>query len=313
MAETGERGHDGDALARSLGWFSIGLGAAQLAAPAAFSRAIGVANGNDHARLMRAMGLRELGAGVGILTTPKAATWFWSRLAGDALDLALLAAALRSSRRARARVAIAIAAVAGATAADAVEATRLSRTGRGTEAGPNEVKKSITVNKAPHEVYDFWRDFENFPRFMTHLESVTALGETRSHWVAKGPAGSRVEWDAEIVEEQPDELISWRSLPDATVDNEGTVRFRPAPHDRGTEIHVELRYSPPGGVAGALAAKISTENPAQQLHDDLRRFKQVIETGDVVRSEGTPEGDSLVRHLLQRAARPLDRVGGGSR
>ena len=308
----GPEGRDGDALARSLGWFSIGLGAAQLTTPRLVSRALGVADGSDHATLMRVLGVRELGAGAGILTTPKAATWFWSRLAGDALDLALLAAAARSRHRRRDRIALAMAAVTGAAVADAVEAARLTRTGRGTESGATEVKKSITVAKEPHEVYAFWRDLESLPRFMTHLDSVRAVDETRSRWAAKGPAGSTVEWEAEILDERPDELIAWRSLPGSAVDTAGTVRFRPAPGDRGTEVHVELRYSPPGGTVGALAAKISTENPAQQLHDDLRRFKQVIETGVVVRSEGTPEGDSLARHLLQRAAKPLDRVGGGS-
>jgi uncharacterized membrane protein len=294
-----------DALARGLGWFSVGLGAAQVAAPRGVSRLIGV---GDHARLMRAMGVRELPQGLGILARPGPVGWLWSRVAGDALDLALLVAALPGAER-RKRVVGAIGAVAGVTVPDVVESVRLGRA----QGGPQQVTKAITVSKPPHEVYAFWRDLENLPRFMTHLESVQTTDETRSHWKAKAPAGASVEWDAEIVEERPDELIAWRSLPGASVENSGVVRFAPAPGGRGTEVRVELDYSPPGGALGATAAKLFGEEPEVQLQDDLRRFKQVLETGEVARSEGSPRGESFAQHLLQRAAKPRDLVGGGSR
>lgn len=153
-----------------------------------------------------------------------------------------------------------------------------------------EVRRSVTVNRPPDEVYRFWRDFENLPRFMEHLQAVRTTGDRRTHWVAKGPAGATIEWDAEMLEDRPNELISWRSVGDSDIRNEGVVRFTKAPADRGTEVHVELRYDAPGGKAGAAVAKLFGEEPTQQIRDDLRRFKQVLETGEVVLSDGSPEG-----------------------
>jgi uncharacterized membrane protein len=294
-----------DAIAQGLGWFSVGLGAVQVTAPRALAKLIGIRSGGNPA-LMRAMGVREIATGVGILARPRPAAWLWARVAGDALDLSLLgASAAAGDKVGTKRLIGAMVAVAGVAVPDALEAARLS----GAAGGPIHVRKSITVNRPPDEVYSFWRDFTNLPRFMAHLESVETAGETRSHWRAKGPAGAAVEWDAEITEERPDELIAWRSLPGADVANFGTVRFATAPGDRGTEVVVELDYMPPAGKAGAVAAKLLGEEPASQLADDLRRLKQVIETGEVVRSEGSPEGHSLANHLRQRAAQPLETEG----
>jgi len=153
-----------------------------------------------------------------------------------------------------------------------------------------DVKKAITVNRSPDELYQFWRNFENLPRFMEHLKSVHVTGEKRSHWAAKGPAGATVEWDAEVVDDQPGALIAWRSLDGAAVDNAGTVRFASAPVGRGTEVRVELRYDPPGGALGATVAKLFGEDPTQQVPDDLRHFKQVMETGEITRSDATAKG-----------------------
>jgi uncharacterized membrane protein len=150
------------------------------------------------------------------------------------------------------------------------------------------VTKSITVRRPRREVYDFWRALENLPRFMQHLQDVGVNGP-RSHWVANSPTGT-VEWDAEIVDERPGELLSWRSLPGSELPNHGRVLFRDAPADRGTEVDVELSYDPPAGSAGSAIAKLLGEAPEQQIRDDLRRFKQVMEIGEVVRSEGSLEG-----------------------
>jgi uncharacterized membrane protein len=151
------------------------------------------------------------------------------------------------------------------------------------------VIKSVTINRPRQEVYEFWRDLEHLPTFMIHLEAVTSSGARRSHWVARAPAG-RVEWDAETIEDRPGEIIAWRSLEGTDVPNGGSVRFSDAPADRGTEVHVDLHYDPPAGSAGALVATLFGEEPHQQLRDDLRRLKQVMETGEVVRSDGSPEG-----------------------
>jgi uncharacterized membrane protein len=140
---------------------------------------------------------------------------------------------------------------------------------------------------------------------MAHLRSVSAAGSGRSRWEATGPAGSTICWEAEIEEDREGEVISWRSTGDGDVENAGSVRFVDATGGRGTEVLVELRYRPPGGRAGAAVAKLLGEEPNQQLRDDLRRFKQVVELGEVVRSEGSPAGPSTRQQLAQRPARPV--------
>jgi len=152
------------------------------------------------------------------------------------------------------------------------------------------VDTAVTINRPASEIYSLWRDFTNLPRFMSHLESVTVQNGNRSHWVAKAPLGQTVEWDAEIINEEPDRLIAWRSVGDAAVESAGSVRFEPAPGDRGTEVRVKIEYMPPGGVAGALVARISNEEPNQQVKDDLRRLKQILETGEVATTEQQPRG-----------------------
>jgi len=154
------------------------------------------------------------------------------------------------------------------------------------------LRRTVSVNKPVEEVYAFWRDFENLPRFMRHLESVTCDGPRRSHWVARAPAGRRVTWDAEIVDERPNELIAWRSLEDSDVRHAGTVAFERGAGDRGTTIRVSLTYAPPGGKFAAVVAKLFGEEPGQQIQDDLRRLKQLLEAGEVPTVEGQPRGEA---------------------
>lgn len=168
-----------------------------------------------------------------------------------------------------------------ATGDDSDAIARLER-GEGTK-----VEQAIVIGRPRDELFRFWRQLDNLPRFMDHLESVTVLDEHRSHWVAKGPLGARVEWDAEIVHEIPDEILAWRSLPGSDVDQAGQVQFTPA-HGGGTEVRVVLRYATPGGQAGATVAHLLGDDPARQIADDLRRFKQVTEGGVVsATSSGT--------------------------
>jgi uncharacterized membrane protein len=152
------------------------------------------------------------------------------------------------------------------------------------------VDQAITVYRPRAEVYRFWRNLENLAGFMRHLQSVTRIDDRRSHWVVKAPAGRTVEWDAEIHNEIENELIAWRSLPGAKVDVAGSVLFVDAPGDRGTEVRVELQYNPPGGILGAFAAKMWGEEPTDQIEEDLHRFKQIMEAGEVITTEGQPSG-----------------------
>ncbi len=178
------------------------------------------------------------------------------------------------------------------------------RDGKGkTKSGLRLTTNTITVNKGVEEVYDFWRNFENLPRFMRHLQSVKTLDNGRSRWVANAPGGMTVEWEAEMTQDQPGELISWRSLPDSQVHNAGTVRFRSAPGGRGTEVRVDLEYAPPAGKIGAMVAMLFREEPGQQVHDDLRHFKQVMELGEIVLSDASARKGM---HPAQPSNKPVE-------
>jgi len=283
-------------LARGLGWFSVGLGLTELLFPKVIANISGVSS--KRTGLIRLYGLRELAAGIAIFSQEKPAEALWSRVAGDALDLASLGLAFTSPEAKRGRLAFATANVLGVTALDIMCAKQLSSGNHGIHA-----QGTCIVNQPPEEVYRFWRDFQNLGRFMTHLESVEDLGDGRSHWKAKGPAGMTVEWEATIIADSPGELISWRSIEGSDVDNAGAVRFERAAGDRGTIVKVNIEYYPPMGVVGATAAKLFGEEPEQQLDDDLRRFKQMLEVGEVVVSDATLLGTG---YMTQRPGRPAD-------
>lgn len=276
-------------LARGLGWFSIGLGLAQLLAPRRLGKSIGLAN--DHSGLMRLIGLREVTAGVGILTQRNPSNWLWARVGGDLMDLALLGVALSSGRSRVARVALAGAAVAGVTALDLKSGTAL-KGNPGVNIRAVRYTRTITINRSAEELFQFWRNFENLPQFMTHLKAVRVIDNKRSHWKVKGPAGKDVEWDAQIVNEHPNELIAWESCTGAMVHNAGSVRFYPSVGGRGTVVKVEIKYDPPAGVLGVTFARLFGENPEKQIAVELGRFKQLMETGEITRTEGQPSGRS---------------------
>src|SRR4051794_28215181 len=169
-----------------------------------------------------------------------------------------------------------------------------------------EARSAVTISASAEDVYARWRDFEQLPSFMYHLESVKRIDDRRSHWVANGPADTTIEWDAEITEDVPGERIGWRSSRGAMVPNEGVVRFTPAPGDRGTEVHVEISYEMPLGGLGATVAKLFGEEPDVQVSDDLRRFKQLIETGEIARSDAAPWGVRTQNIGHQRDAHPQE-------
>lgn len=270
-------------LARSLGWFSIGLGLAEILVPRRLGRIIGV---RGHHGLMRTMGVREVAAGIAVLSNKAPARSMAARVSGDALDLGLLAAGLGSRGARRSRIAGAVAAVAGVTALDLACTKKLA------EAEPPtslQTIQTIAINRSPEECYQFWRDLENLPRFMKHLESVRVTPEGHTHWVAKGPAGTRVEWDAAITEESPDHIM-WHSLEGSDVENSGSVRFERAPTGHGTIVRAHIQYRPPAGKIGSAVAKLFGEEPSIQAKTDLRRFKQLMETGEVATTEGQSSG-----------------------
>ena len=283
--------YNGDAEqdARGLGWLSIGFGLVEVMAPHSLARFLGIRN---HGFLFRLMGLREITTGIGILTQRRPAGWLWARVGGDIIDLIALRKAFKSERAKPANIAIATIMVGGITALDALCAQGLSESNGAETDGTVKVTKTILINRAPAELYRYWRDLQNLPRFMKSLESVELITDKRSRWTAKGPAGARVKWNAEIIEDRPGECIGWRSLDGADVDNSGSVRFEPAPGGRGTVVRVEMQYSAPAGVVGTTVAKLFGRAPEQEVEEDLRRFKQVIETGEIITTEGQSAGRS---------------------
>lgn len=165
----------------------------------------------------------------------------------------------------------------------AIEATGLDK--------PIRVEKTVAIqNKSPEELYRFWRNFENLPAFMKHLKSVTVLDERRSHWVADAPLDNAVEWDAVIASDRENQLITWMSVEGSDVEHSGLVRFRSLPHERGTEVKMVIEYSAPGGKLASAFTKLFGESPEQQIGEDLRRFKMLMEAGEIATTEGQPTG-----------------------
>ena len=158
------------------------------------------------------------------------------------------------------------------------------------QGGGTKIEQAVVVNRPRDELFHFWRQLDNLPRFMDNLESVTVLDQRRSHWVAKGPVGTRVEWDAEIHNEIEDEIIAWRSLPGSDIDQAGSVQFTPA-HGGGTDVRVVMRYAAPAGKTGDAIAHLLGDDPERQVADDLRRFKQVMEANET--ASFTPSAGSV--------------------
>jgi uncharacterized membrane protein len=311
-------------LAAGLGWFSLALGTAELAAPRAMARLIGIPDDPRLVSVLRAFGAREIASGLGLLAQPDHAGWAWSRLGGDAIDLAFLGSAANEDTVNRQRVALAAAAVASITALDLICARGLheEREQRRAAGGYIEdevcVERAITVTRPIDEVFAFWKGYANLPRFMRHLTSVETLGEGRTRWTATGPAGMSLSWDAETTVERENEWIAWRSLENSDIEHHGSVRFRQAPAGRGTEVHVQLQYRPPAGRLGRGIAWLFGREPGQQIKEDLRRFKQLMETGEIPLAEGMglsqpaqPVRD--VQDIGARAGVSPELVGAGAR
>jgi len=164
---------------------------------------------------------------------------------------------------------------------------------------------AVTINRSRAEMYAFWRELTNLPLFMRHLKEVSLRDSGLSHWVAEGPAGICVEWDAEVIQDIENELIGWRSLPGSALDAAGSVRFREAPGGRGCEILVELQYNPPAGTVGALFSKLFGRDPATDIEEDLTRLKQQLEAGEIPSTEGQPHGGRRRHSDGRNLERPL--------
>jgi uncharacterized membrane protein len=290
------------------GMFSIGLGLTEVFATSGLAKAIGIKDDDTNRNVLRGFGVREIVNGIALLTHPDSTTWRWGRVAGDAMDLTFLGKQYGEDGTDKGRLSTAVAAVAGVTVLDVMcsKARHLEGT-NGSSTRPTaaiskrkenamDVKEAVTIGRSAEELYNYWHDFENLPNFMNHLEAVTVTGQGQSHWKAKAPLGATVEWD-----DQPNRRIAWRSIPGTGIENWGSVEFVPSTGNRGTIVRVDLHYSPPGGAIGAGIAKLLGEEPEKQVWEDLHRFKQLMELGEITLSDASPVGMGS----SQRPGQPL--------
>jgi|SRR5581483_7275631 len=293
--------------ATGLGWLSIGLGLSALLAPRTLGEWTGLENRTG---LLRAIGARELLSGAGLLARPEDPTWLWSRVVGDLIDIAVLASAgsatPQSRRRRRATLAV-VSAIGAADLATALQRTSFTtspfKAARG--ASPDVyLERTILVNKSQEECYAFWREFRNMTRFSPRLESVTHLDSKRSHWSLRLTGNRRMEWDAEITSDVPNERIQWRTLSGAPFQHAGAVHFDKAPGNRGTFVKVSMHYRAPGGALGSILAQVLGPDPFGEIRENLRRFKQLLETGEIPTTAGQPAGRrSVLSRWLPGAGR----------
>lgn len=286
------RARRADNLAQGLGWFSIGLGTAQILAPRAMSRLVGVRDADNNTALMRALGVREIAAGIGLLADPKPTGFAVARVAGDAMDLALLARTLAAPENDKGRALFATAAVVGVGLLDVLASEELATNvphvkHRDRTGDALSVKRSVTVNRPVEEVYAFWQNFENLPQFMKHLDSVRNTGENTSRWSAGAAQGESVQWEVQLVERQPNQLLSWKTIGVSDIVAHGRVEFSEAPGGRGTEVRASLSYQVPGGAVGKRLARIFRDVPGLKIENELNVFKQIMETGEEVRSDAS--------------------------
>ncbi len=314
--------------ARGLGWFGVGLGAAELLAPSALLGLLGLRSTRRRRRILRALGAREVGSSLALLTSPRPGRWLWSRVAGDLVDLALIGGGALADRRTRAdRASVGLAAVTVVTAVDLWASLRRGDPDRGhgatavarsssptssTTAHGVPISAVITIQRPAAEIYDLWRDFENLPRFMSHLQRVEVRDPLSSRWHASVTGRDALAWDAVIVEDRPSERIAWHSVEGAPFEHTGEVRFVSAPGGRGTEVHLRMNLLPGAGAAAKLTGAANLEKaastlgrlvrrlPEQLIAADLKRLKQLLETGEITRSDASihegmhparPDGD----------------------
>lgn len=278
-------------MGKGLGWFSIGLGLAEIVAPNTVARMIGVP---PSPTTLRIVGIREILSGVGLLTQPDASGWRWTRVAGDVMDLALLGKSATQEGSDRNKIARTAMAVLGVTAVDVAAGVQSrARTEQGDDRGV--LRAAVTIDRTPEECYLAWLDLEILQRIMSLVTSIESTGDNTTRWSAERPDGTSVAWDSEYTERVPNERIAWRSLPGSELQTIGMVSFEPAPGNRGTIVRLESTIDSGGrGLIGRMFGKV-------KFQKDLHRFKQLLETGTIPTTDGQPTGPrSPAGKLLQK-------------
>ena len=267
-------------------WLSIGIGAASLLGAAGAARLIGARPTRANRLAFAAIGLCDLAYGLSLFGNRSRKSLAWLRVAADVANLGVLGTRFAPQKLRGPRFAGLIAAGAGLTVVDALAAARNGNHARQHSHPSVYINATTTIRKSPDEVYAFWRDFSNIPRFMRHVGNVTEV-QGNTTWEAHASLGPSLTWEAQIVSDRPGEEIRWRSTETSLLANHGAVYFRNAPGGRGTEVHVHLGFEPPLGAVGAGIAKLIRALPREQLAADLRRLKQLLELGEIVRSDAS--------------------------
>ena len=281
-------------LGLTLAWIGAGIGIAELLMPRAVAKTTGLPP-----PFVRALGMRELLVSAGVLLRPRQPAWRWSRIAGDLLDLSLLAWAGR--RTPNGRLALITALFAGMTSLDVL--ATCDRRGQSARQGhlPNSIRihKSLYIQRPPEACYGFWRNFENFPQFMRDVESVQVVDATRTHWRLRTLQGKPVEWTVELFSDIPSQQLGWRTIADAPIAHSGVVKFLPAYGHSSTRLEIDILYKTPTAQSMDMSSMPFTEEPSRQWDDDLRRFKQLLETGEIATTLGQSSGrrSALARRL----------------
>ena len=279
------------AAARTLGYVSLALGLGALMMPSRLARIAGL---EERRSLLPGVGLRELASGVGLLSARRKAPWLWSRVVGDGMDLAvLLSRVLSRNNPRRLNAVIATGVVTAITAADIIASVRSGNAldGAASPSAPDAyAASSVIVNKSAQACYEFWRNPSNLPRISTMLESVSVIDEQTSQWVAHGVRGRRIEWQSRITADAPGDRIAWRSVEGGSLYHAGVVSFQKATGGRGTLVNVTMHFKVPGGPAALSLAKVLGLDPRTEVREDLRRFKQFMEAGEIPTTRGQPSG-----------------------
>ena len=281
-----------ETLARGLGWFSIALGLTEVFATEPFTETLGL-RGKES--LVRAFGAREIAAGIGILATSGTSPgWVWARVAGDALDLAVLASAYTPDNPKRDNVCTALVAVAGVAVLDIICAEQLSQragvtansvaaVGAPKGSGAHELTYTVIINRPAVELQDLWRDAGIQAYIKSHYLHAEAMGDMQNvlRWKFTASTGQTFRWSEHVIAERAGEYTYFQSLPGADIPNEGSLHFRPAPNAGRTEVTLRFRFTPPGGVIGQAALRLASALPETFARDVLHRFKVVAETGEM--------------------------------
>ncbi len=276
----------------ALGWFSLGLAAATCLAPRAIGRLTGL---GERSTLLRVVGLRELASGVGLLTQQNRTPWLLARVAGDVMDLAIALSAVGADNPRRARAFATLGVVGAVTVAD------LSAWGHAATRSAQQVRvySAVVVNKSAQECYEFWRDVSHLPKFMHWIETVTPIDERRSRWTVRTPMGARLEWNAELTEDDRSKHLTWRARDNEGMQHMTGVWFGSAKGVRGTLVQASLQHFPAAARGALSVRKLFATDPESVLREDLRRFKQLIEAGEIPTTRGQPSGRrSLLGRLI---------------